>query len=112
MSTPTGSTAYSMAAGGPIVEPDAENILVTPICAHRLAARSFVLAPWRQVTVRPVELGERKALLSVDGGQLTRLRDGDEILVRRSEHVLVMANLPGSTFYDIVYEKLSDTEKG
>ncbi len=108
VSSPTGSTAYSMAAGGPLVEPDAENILLTPICAHRLAARSFVLAPGRQVSVRPLELGGRKALLSVDGGQMTPLRDGDEIRVSRSENVTVMAQLGGRSFYDITYEKLSD----
>lgn len=108
IASPTGATAYSMAAGGPLVEPDAENILITPICAHRLAARSFVLAPGRQVCVCPVELGEKKALLSLDGGDQTMLRDGDEIHICRSRHVTNMALLSGKSFYDTAYAKLSD----
>lgn len=106
--SPTGATAYSMAAGGPLVEPDAENILITPICAHRLAARSFVLAPGRQVSIRPVELGEKKAILSLDGADQTMLRDGDEIRICRSRYVTNMALLSGKSFYDTAYEKLSD----
>lgn len=108
VASPTGATAYSMAAGGPLVEPDAENILITPICAHRLAARSFVLAPGRQVCVCPVELGEKKALLSLDGTDQIQLRDGDEIRICRSEHVTNMVLLSGKSFYDTAYEKLSD----
>ncbi len=108
VASPTGSTAYSMAAGGPLVEPQAESLLITPICAHRLAARSFVLSPERVVTVRPVEVGKRRVLLSLDGDQQTALRDGDTVCVRRSENVLMMARLNGKSFYDIAYEKLSD----
>ena len=108
IASPTGATAYSMAAGGPLVEPDAENILITPICAHRLAARSFVLAPGRQVSVCPVELGEKRAILSLDGADQTMLHDGDEIRICRSRHVTNMALLSGKSFYDTAYEKLSD----
>jgi len=108
IASPTGATAYSMAAGGPLVEPDAENILITPICAHRLAARSFVLAPGRQVSIRPVELGDKKALLSLDGADQTMLWDGDEIRICRSGHVTNMALLSGKSFYDTAYAKLSD----
>lgn len=108
IASPTGATAYSMAAGGPLVEPDAENILLTPICAHRLAARSFVLAPGRQVCVYPVELGEKRALLSLDGADQTLLRDGDEIRICRSRHITNMALLSGKSFYDTAYKKLSD----
>ena len=108
VASPTGATAYSMAAGGPLVEPDAENIIITPICAHRLAARSFVLAPGRQVCVRAVELGDKKAILSLDGDDRTMLRDGDEIRICRSDYVTNMALLSGKSFYDTAYEKLSD----
>ena len=64
LSTPTGSTGYSMSAGGPIVEPDAQNIILSPICAHRMGSRSFVLDPRRTVVVRAEKLHGRRAYLS------------------------------------------------
>ena len=109
VSSPTGSTAYSMAAGGPLVEPDAEAIILTPICAHMLAARSFVLGPERTVTVLPSDVGEgRRCVLSVDGRGLTDLLDGDEIIVRKSSHRLLMADLGTKSFYETAFEKLGE----
>ena len=108
VATPTGATAYSLAAGGPLMEPDAENILLTPICAHTLSARCFILSPNRTVTIRPVELEDRKAVFSVDGSMPTELRDGDEIRVRRSGYSTWMAQLKGRSFYETAFEKLSD----
>lgn len=108
VATPTGATAYSLSAGGPLMEPDAENILITPICAHTLTARCFVLSPRRKVTVRPVDLGERKAVFSIDGSEPVALQDGDVICVERSPYTVQMAKLPGKGFYETVYEKLSD----
>lgn len=108
VATPTGATAYSLSAGGPLMEPDAENILITPICAHTLTARCFVLSPKRKVMVKPIELGERKAVFSIDGCEPVPLKDGDTILVERSPHILHMAKLPGKGFYETVYDKLSD----
>ncbi len=108
VATPTGATAYSLSAGGPLMEPDAENILITPICAHTLTARCFVLSPKRKVMVCPVSLGERKAVFSIDGSEPVALQDGDIIRVERSPHVIHMARLPGKGFYETVYDKLSD----
>ncbi len=107
VSTPTGSTAYSMAAGGPIVEPDADCIILTPICTFRLAARSIVLMPERDVRIRLPEQGTREVMLSVDGESVAVL-DGDEIHVRRSRDSLLMAKISDRSFYDIVFEKLND----
>ena len=80
VATPTGSTAYSMSAGGPIVEPTSRDIIVTPVCAHQLSARSMVLAPERLVTVQ-LPRGSRKHLyLSVDGGKASaHHRNGDRV---------------------------------
>ena len=105
--TPTGSTAYSMAAGGPLVEPEADCIILTPICTFRLAARSFVLTPDRHVTIRSVEQGEKKAVLSVDGDPVDFL-DADELRLRRSEQTLLTARVSDRSFYEIVFEKLND----
>lgn len=106
LSTPTGSTGYSMSAGGPIVEPDAAGILFTPICAHALGSRSFVLDPARQLTVRTQMQQGRKAYLSVDGNSVYDLADGDEIRVDRSENYTLMADLGHKNFYEITFEKL------
>ena len=106
VSTPTGSTGYSMSAGGPIVEPEAENIIISPICPHVMGARSFVLDPQRTVQVTAERLHGRRAYLAVDGNSVADLQGGDQVLVRRSPHVTAMADLGLKSFYEIAYEKL------
>lgn len=83
--TPTGSTAYSMSAGGPIVEPTAENLIVTPICAHVLHSRSMVLSRERTVAIRMGRLARKTAYLSVDGGKAHKLSGGDVVEVKKSK---------------------------
>lgn len=107
VATPTGSTAYSMSAGGPLVEPTAENLILTPICAHALAARSFVLAPDRVVTVDIRCIRGRSAIISVDGGRFD-VHDGDVLHVKKSRHQTLLAHVGSKAFYDIVFEKLGE----
>ncbi len=106
ISTPTGSTAYSMAAGGPIVEPTAANIIITPICAHSMHAKSFVLSPERRVCARMDRHTRRNAYLSVDGGRAVRLCSGDEVHIKISEHKTRLVRLTNRTFYEIISQKL------
>lgn len=106
LSTPTGSTAYSMAAGGPIVEPTAENIIFTPICAHALHAKSFVLDPQRVVSVRLSRNSRKTAYLSVDGGKAVRLLGGDRVEITKSNHQTRLVKLTGRSFYEILSQKL------
>ena len=106
ISSPTGSTAYSLSAGGPIVEPTAENLILTPICAHALIARSFVLAPDRVVSVTVSGL-RCQAFISSDGDSFEVL-DGDELIVRKASHKTMIAHVGDKAFYDIVYEKLGE----
>ena len=106
IATPTGSTAYSMSAGGPIVEPTSQCIIVTPVCAHRLAARAMVLAPQRLVTVR-LPKGNRKHLyLSVDGGKAVRLFGGDRVEISRSSYTTKLVQLAHRNFYQVINQKL------
>lgn len=106
VATPTGSTAYSMSAGGPIVEPTSQCIIVTPVCAHRLTARAMVLAPQRFVTVR-LPKGNRKHLyLSVDGGKAIRLSGGDRVEINRSAYATKLAHLSNRSFYQLINQKL------
>jgi len=104
--TPTGSTAYSMSAGGPIVEPTSQGIMITPVCAHQLTARSIVLDSSRTVTVR-LPKGSRKTLhLSVDGGRGIRIGAGDQVEICRSKQVARFARLKDRNFYQVLNQKL------
>lgn len=106
ISTPTGSTAYAMAAGGPIVEPTAANIIIAPICAHSLHAKSFVVAPERKIVARIDRHTHRNAYLSVDGGKAIRLNQGDEVRVKLSSHKTQLVRLTNRTFYESINKKL------
>lgn len=106
IATPTGSTAYSLSAGGPIVEPDARVTLITPICAHDIQSRPIVASDQRVITVRLDRSGKRNAFLSVDGGRALRLGAGDVVRVTRSSFETKLVRLKDRSFYDIVGSKL------
>ena len=106
VSTPTGSTAYSMAAGGPIVEPTAANIIIAPICAHSLHAKPFVLDAARSVGVPLAPGSKMTAYLSVDGGRAFRVQPGDWVECRRSRQTTQMVKLTGRSFYERINQKL------
>lgn len=108
VATPTGSTAYSLSAGGPIVEPDAHSILVTPICAHDVASRGFVASEKRTVTVELTHNSRRNAFLSVDGGKAQRLNMGDIVTVRKSNLTTKLIRLKDRSFYDVVNMKFKN----
>ena len=108
IATPTGSTAYSMSAGGPIVEPDADNIIITPICAHALLARSFVLSPERKVSILVGSERTNAAYMSVDGREAIDVSPGDIVNVCVSDRVTKLVQLSNKSFYRKVYEKLGE----
>ena len=105
VSTPTGSTGYSMAAGGPIVEPEANNIIITPICAHEVGSRCIVASDRRVVTVEMVRNARRNAYVSVDGGRAFRLNLGDVVTVQKSHLETKLVRLKERSFYDVVNAK-------
>lgn len=105
ISTPTGSTAYNLSAGGPIVEPEAQNILITPICAHEIASRCIVASHKRTVKVELSQNARRNAYLSVDGGKALRLNYGDVATIRKSNLETKLIRLKDRNFYDIVNVK-------
>ena len=108
ISTPTGSTAYSLSAGGPIVEPDANSILVTPICAHDVAARGLVVSEKREITVEMSKNARRNAFLSVDGGKALRMNVGDVAVIRKSPLVTKLVRLKNRSFYDVINMKFKN----
>ena len=106
VATPTGSTAYSMSAGGPIVEPTSRCILVTPVCAHQLSARAMVLDSARKVTVQVPRNTRKHLFLSVDGGKAVRLVSGDKVEIVRSTRTTTLIRLSERSFYQIMRQKL------
>jgi len=108
VSTPTGSTAYSLSAGGPIVEPDATSMLITPICAHDVAARSLVVSEKREITVEMSRHARRNAFLSVDGGKALRMNIGDVATIRKSPLVTKLVRLKNRSFYDVINMKFKN----
>lgn len=105
--TPTGSTAYSMSAGGPIVEPQADNIILTPICAHNLQSRSLIASHHRKVEIQVGRVNRRNAFLSVDGGKAIRVFGNDRIVLEAGNQKTKLLKLKDTTFFDIVNSKLN-----
>ena len=108
VSTPTGSTAYSLSAGGPIVEPDANSMLVTPICAHDVASRCMVVSEKREITVQLSKNARRNAFISVDGGKALRMNIGDVATIRKSPLVTKLVRLKNRSFYDVINMKFKN----
>lgn len=108
VATPTGSTAYSLSAGGPIVEPEAHSILVTPICAHDMVSRSIVASDRRVIQVELTRNARRNAFLSVDGGKSLKLNMGDVATVRKAQKETKLIRLKKRSFYDVINAKFKN----
>ena len=106
VSTPTGSTGYSMAAGGPIVEPTAHNLLLTPICPHATRSTSYVLSPDHVITVEAADANRKFVYLSVDGGKAFSLKNGDQVKVCKSEYETQLVRLSKKSFCEILDKKM------
>ena len=103
--TPTGSTAYCMSAGGPLVEPTARCIVVTPICSHDLMSKSFVLSADRTVSIRSARAGKKTAYLSLDGGRAIRLLSTDTVQIRQSAFETQFLHLRDRSMFEIINAK-------
>lgn len=106
LATPTGSTAYSLSAGGPIVVPELNCLLVTPILPHTLAVRPLVVPGDEEITVTILDRGE-PLHLTVDGREGTELRATDEVVVRMGRSQLPLVRLPGHSFFATLRRKLN-----
>ena len=105
VATPTGSTAYSLSAGGPIVTPSVDCMLLTPICPHTLAARPLVIPGDQIVSVRAVE-ETNDLVLTVDGQVVEHITAGDEVRVRISDLKVDLVRFPDQNFYSTIRQKL------
>jgi NAD+ kinase len=111
LSTPTGSTGYNLSAGGPIVEPGAKMIVMTPICPHTLNTRSIVLSASDTVEI---EIGAgrndagQQAEINFDGGLTKRLETGDHIIMQKSDQVVRLIRLSNVSFLEMLHKKMSE----
>ncbi len=108
VSTPTGSTAYSLSAGGPVVDPEASVFVVTPVCAHALYAKSFVLSSSREIRVATEQTDGKAVRLSCDGVDSIPLYDGDVAVVTKSPLTTRLIKLNGNDFFEKLNTKLSE----
>lgn len=107
VATPTGSTAYSLSAGGPVVVPGVEALVVTPICAHTLAVRPLVVHARSQVVIEPIAPWADELLVSFDGQVGTTLAAGDRVHVRRADHSVLLVRLDSRDgFFSVMRRKL------
>ena len=111
VSTPTGSTAYSLAAGGPILDPQLRGLCLVPICPHSLTARPLIVPEESELELHYLASGEETAHLTVDGIEAATLYPGDSVCVRRSPLTCDLVRIDrgrDKSFYDILREKLSE----
>lgn len=108
VATPTGSTGYSISAGGPIMEPDARSILITPICAHDMVSRCIVASDKRTITIQLSANARRNAFLSVDGGRAFRMNMGDVATITCSKLETKLIRLKDRSFYDVLNNKFTN----
>jgi len=106
VATPTGSTAYSLSAGGPIVDPSMQLMLLTPICAHMLQARPTVISPSEKICIRLHAIRGNIAL-TLDGQESIRLLQSDEVIVERADIVTRLIKVAARSFYDVLRHKLT-----
>ena len=106
VSTPTGSTAYSLSAGGPVVEPVAQTMVVCPICTHNMRFSSYVRSPEHWLTVELERNGRKPVYLFVDESRAFSLRSDDKVLVRRSKYVTKLVRLTEKSFCEIFAQKM------
>jgi NAD+ kinase len=105
VATPTGSTAYSLAAGGPVIHPDVPGIIITPICPFTLTNRPLIVPDSIRITLK-LATGASDIKLTFDGQEGLDIDDRDTIIVRKGSHALNMITLPGQHYFDVLKAKL------
>ena len=111
VATQTGSTAYSLSAGGPIVEPGNDVLLITPICSHKMGSRTIVARPDSIITVKPGDKAKKLRIVA-DGNKFRKLREDEAVICKASERRVRILRIDPPNFYQTVAEKLfGDTKE-
>lgn len=106
ISTPTGSTGYSLSAGGPVADPAMSLFIATPICAHTLSARPMLMSQFKDITVKLNEKGGKSARIEVDGANRCSINSGETVIVRRAKRTFNTIKLGKQSFYYTMMAKL------
>lgn len=106
IATPTGSTAYSLSAGGPVVEPVAQTLVICPICTHNMRFSSYVLSPEHTLTIELERNGRKPVFLFVDESRAFTLKSDDKVIVRKSKYVTKLIRLTEKSFCEIFAQKM------
>lgn len=107
ISSPTGSTAYSLSAGGPIASPDLKVLIITPICPHILHSRSIVISN-KDIVKIEVCLNNTEVMLTLDGQQGYKVKSGDIVVIRQSQYCTNLIKLKNRSFYQVLRQKMSE----
>ena len=105
LATPTGTTAYALSAGGPIVDPSIDAVAMTPICPHSLFSRSILFSGDSVIHIAPAARGQQ-LFVTIDGDEGVAFQDGDLLTVQKSEIRIPLINLTGNQFYEVLNNKL------
>ena len=106
VATPTGSTAYSLSAGGPLISPQSSVMAITPICPHSLSQRALVISDEMVVEISPERADDGPMLFTVDGRDMCRIDPGDRVIVKKAQRSFKLLRLEGTSFYEALRQKL------
>lgn len=106
IATPTGSTAYSLSAGGPLIAPQSSVMAITPICPHSLSQRSLVVSDEVIIEISPERADDGPMIFTVDGRDTTRLDHGEKVIVKKADRSFQLLRLQGTSFYGALRKKL------
>jgi NAD+ kinase len=104
--TPTGSTAYALSCGGPIIEPQLDAVALVPICPHTLTDRPRVIPASQEIEIVLLKRDHTRAEITIDGSHLGTLRPGDSLRVAAAQQRITLLHPPGHDFYGILRSKL------
>ena len=108
VATPTGSTAYSLSAGGPVVAPDLDVIIITPVCPHTVTSRPIVVSDKSEVALTVDIYHNEDVVIMCDGGDGLKLESGDRVVVSRAEEEAKLIRFGKKSFFDVLQQKLSE----
>jgi len=111
ISTPTGSTAYSLSAGGPIADPSMNIMIITPICPHKMYSRTIIVPSNKKITIKNRSQDDSRAIIAADSRMIGEIDSGEAVVVNAAKDSLKLIKLHGFKFFSLLHDKLVKKEK-